>query len=155
MMETFMRRAIALADEGMQGGHGGPFGAVVVKDGVIVGEGFNRVLSAHDPTAHGEVVAIRDACLKMGTHDLSGCEIHTTGEPCPMCLAAIYWARIECIHYGFTILDAASVGFDDVNFHEELRKPAKQRKVPSRQCCHSEALELLQRYRSLPNTQLY
>jgi guanine deaminase len=155
MNQIFMKRAIDLADQGMQGGHGGPFGAVVVKENVIVGEGFNCVLSAHDPTAHGEVVAIRDACAKLHTHDLSGCEIHTTGEPCPMCLAAIYWARIDRIHYGFTIEDAASVGFDDLNFHKELQKPAGQRKVVAIQCCHTEALELLERYRSLPDVRLY
>ena len=110
----FMQRAIELAKSGMLAGHGGPFGAVIVRDGEIIGEGWNQVLRNNDPTAHGEVTAIRDACNKLGDFKLTGCEIHTTGEPCPMCLGAIHWARIDRIYYGFSIKDAATAGFDDV-----------------------------------------
>ncbi len=155
MKETFMLRAIELAKNGMKEGDGGPFGAVVVKDDLIIGEGWNQVLSQPDPTAHGEVMAIRDASKRMGTHNLEGCEIYTTGEPCPMCLGAIYWARIKSIYYGFDIEDAAGVGFDDVHFHEELSKTPDQRNVPSRQICKSAALKLLEAYERNPSKELY
>ena len=155
MKETFMLRAIELAKNGIQEGDGGPFGAVVVKDGLIIGEGWNQVLSRPDPTAHGEVMAIRDASRRMGTHNLEGCHIYTTGEPCPMCLGAIYWARIERIYYGFGIEDAASAGFDDVRFHEELLKTPDKRSVPSLQICRSAALKLLEAYEKKSNKELY
>jgi len=150
-----MLRAIELAREGMQEGDGGPFGAVIVKDGQIVGEGWNQVLNTPDATAHGEIMAIRDACQRMGTHHLEGCEIYTTGEPCPMCLGAIYWARIEKIYYGFTISDAAGVGFDDVNFHLELLKPAEERSIRATQLCQTDALRLLANYEAIPNKRIY
>ena len=137
-----MRRAIALARQGMHAGAGGPFGAVVVRDGEIVGEGWNRVIGSNDPTAHGEVTAIRDACGKLGTFSLAGCEIHTTGQPCPMCLGAIHWARIERIYYGFRIEDAAAIGFDDREFFRQMGLPAEQRRIPSLELCRAEALEL-------------
>lgn len=155
MKEAFMLRAIELAREGMQEGTGGPFGAVVVKKDSIVGEGWNRVLSEQDPTAHGEIMAIRDACHRLGSFHLDGCEIYTTGEPCPMCLGAIYWARIERIYFGFSILDAARVGFDDVHFHHELQKPTAQRRIPSAQLCESAALQLLANYEAIPNRKSY
>lgn len=155
MKEAFMLRAIELAREGMQEGSGGPFGAVVVQNGVIVGEGWNQVLSQKDPTAHGEIMAIRDACHRLGKFHLEGCEIYTTGEPCPMCLGAIYWARLDRIYYGFSIGDAARVGFDDVHFHREIQKPPKERRIPREQLCESDALKLLANYEAIPNRKAY
>ena len=127
----FMRHAIALAYQGMSGGHGGPFGAVIVKDGEIVGQGHNRVLSSSDPTAHAEVTSIRDASKNLQHFDLSGAEIYVNALPCPMCMSAIFWARIGKVHYGATPADVAAIGFDDQAFYEELAKPAEQRKVPA------------------------
>ncbi|MBK1882534.1 nucleoside deaminase [Luteolibacter pohnpeiensis] len=152
---SFMMRAIELARQGMLGGAGGPFGAVVVKNGQIVGEGWNQVLSTNDPTAHGEVTAIRDACRNLATWSLEGCEIHTTGEPCPMCLGAIHWARIGCIYYGFGIEDAARIGFDDRAFFREFSLPVEQRKIPSTTSCREAALRLADEYTQLPLKQLY
>jgi tRNA(Arg) A34 adenosine deaminase TadA len=128
--EAFMRRALALAREGMNGNAGGPFGAVIVKHGRIVGEGCNRVTSTNDPTAHAEVVAIREACQALGTFDLSGCEIYASCEPCPMCLAAIYWARLQRIHYANTRADAARIGFDDDHIYREFALPMERRAIP-------------------------
>ena len=127
----FMRRALALSRAGMETGHGGPFGAVIVKDGVIVGEGHNRVLSTNDPTAHGEVVAIRDASASLGTFKLDGCSIYVIGVPCPMCMAAIYWARLERIYYVLVPADAEAIGFDDQEFYRQLEKPLADRAVPA------------------------
>ena len=112
--QEFMRRAIALSAERMRAGLGGPFGALVVRDGAVIAEGFNQVTTANDPTAHAEVSAIREACRVVGDFSLAGCEIYTSCEPCPMCLSAIYWARIERIYYANTRHDAAAIGFDDV-----------------------------------------
>ena len=117
-----MRRAIELAVEGMRANQGGPFGAVVVRDGVIVGEGFNRVLGTNDPTAHAEIQAIRAASSKLGTFELRGCELYTSCEPCPMCLAAAYWARVERVHYACERSDAARAGFDDSFLYDEIGK---------------------------------
>lgn len=153
--ELFMLRAIELASFGVAEGHGGPFGAVVVKDNQIVGEGWNRVLGKSDPTAHGEIVAIRDACKRLGTHSLEGCEIYTTGEPCPMCLGAIYWARLDHIYFGFSIGDAQRIGFDDVDFHEELKKSPENRKIQATQLCRESAIKLLRSYQENPDKQLY
>ena len=114
----FMREAITEAREGIRSRHGGPFGTVIVKDGKIVGRGHNRVLLLHDPTCHGEVAAIRDAGQNLGTHDLSGCELYTTGEPCHMCLCACLWANISRIYYGCTIEDNSIIGFRDGKFDE-------------------------------------
>ncbi|MBO4394861.1 MAG: nucleoside deaminase [Eubacterium sp.] len=108
-----MREAIAEAAEGIHAGHGGPFGSVIVRDGKIVGRGHNRVLINHDPTCHGEVAAIRDAGAQLKTHDLSGCELYTTGEPCPMCLCACMWANIEKVYYGCSLDENAEIGFRD------------------------------------------
>ena len=153
--EMFMRRAIDLARAGMNQGAGGPFGAVVVKDGVIVGEGWNRVLANNDPTAHGEITAIRDACEKLGTFSLDGCEIHTTGQPCPMCLGAIHWARIGKIYYGFRIEDAAEIGFDDSEFFQQMSLLPEQRAIPSQELCREQALVLAREYSASPDKQLY
>lgn len=127
--EKFMRRAISLAKQGMSEGAGGPFGAVVVKDDEIIGEGFNRVTSTNDPTAHAEVVAIRRACEKLGDFQLDGCVIYTSCEPCPMCLGAIYWARPEKIFYAATREDAAQIGFDDQFIYEEIEKNFEHRQM--------------------------
>ncbi len=153
--EFFMRRAIELARQGMRRGDGGPFGAVVVRDGEIVGEGWNRVLATNDPTAHGEMCAIRDACAKAADFSLEGCEIHTTGEPCPMCLGAIYWARISRIHYGFRIEDAAEMGFGDTDYHEQIRLAPELRRIPSGVLCREESLELAREYTLLPHRRAY
>lgn len=153
--ESYMRRAIELARQGMNQGAGGPFGAVVVKDGNIVGEGWNRVVGTNDPTAHGEVTAIRDACAKLETFSLEGCEIHTTGQPCPMCLGAIQWARIGRIYYGFRIEDAAAIGFDDTEFFRQMLLPPGERMIPSEESCREEALELAAEYLRLPDRRPY
>jgi guanine deaminase len=153
--ENFMRRAIELARQGMNQGAGGPFGAVIVKDGEIVGEGWNQVVGTHDPTAHGEISAIRDACTRLGTFSLDGCEIHTTGQPCPMCLGAIHWARIHKIYYGFRIEDAAEIGFDDSEFFRQMVLPLSERMIPAKELCREEALILARDYTLLPNKQHY
>ncbi|HMU97580.1 MAG TPA: nucleoside deaminase [Chitinophagales bacterium] len=126
----FMQRAIELSEMGMQTGSGGPFGCVVVKNGKIVGEGFNQVTSTNDPTAHAEVVAIRNACKNLNTFQLEGCEIYTSCEPCPMCLGAIYWARPEKIYYANSREDAKAIGFDDSFIYDEIPLAMHQRKIP-------------------------
>ena len=153
--EVFMRRAIELARRGMNQGAGGPFGAVVVRDGIIVGEGWNQVIATHDPTAHGEVMAIRDACARLGTFSLEGCEIHTTGQPCPMCLGAIQWARLGKIFYGFRIEDAAELGFDDTEFYRQMMLAPEERAIPAVESCREEAVELAREYTMLPGRQRY
>jgi len=150
-----MGRAIALARAGMRRGDGGPFGAVIVREGRIVGEGWNQVLSSRDPTAHGEVVAIRDACARLGTFVLDDCEIYTTGQPCPMCLGAIYWARLRAIHYGFRIEDAAAIGFDDREFFRQLALPVGDRRVTETEVAREAALALASEYATLPQVQTY
>ena len=126
-----MEKAIALATENVTTGRGGPFGAVIVRDGNIVATGTNLVTATNDPTAHAEVVAIRNACSDLSIFQLLGCHIYTSCEPCPMCLAAIYWARFDAIFYGSCAADAAAVGFDDAFLYEELKRPLSQRKIPT------------------------
>ncbi len=138
--ESFMAEAIRLSLQSVREGRGGPFGAVVVRDGVIVGRGANEVTSANDPTAHAEIVAIRTACAAMGTFQLNGCVIYTSCEPCPMCLGAIYWARPDAVYYANTQEDAAAIGFDDAFLYHELSLPAPARKLPLRQMMRDEAL---------------
>ncbi len=129
--KKFMGRAIELAREGMESGSGGPFGCVIARDGKIVGEGLNQVTSTNDPTAHAEVVAIRDACKNLNSFQLEGCVVYTSCEPCPMCLGAIYWARPEQIFMACNRNDAANAGFDDAFIYDELcSKDFEQRKVP-------------------------
>lgn len=128
--ERFMRRAIELSREGMRDGCGGPFAAVVVKDGRIVGEGTNRVTSGNDPTAHAEVVAIRQACTELGTYSLEGADIYASCEPCPMCVAAIYWAHISRVFYANTTSDAAEIGFDDQAICREVALDPPRRGLP-------------------------
>ena len=138
--EKFMRLAIDLSIENVKKG-GGPFGAVIVKDGEIVATGCNRVTSDNDPTAHAEVSAIRNASKALGTFDLSGCEIYSSCEPCPMCLGAIYWAHLDKLYYGNTKADAKNIGFDDQFIYEELELSPDKRKLPSKEMMHKEALE--------------
>lgn len=151
----FMRRAIELARTGMRRGDGGPFGAVVTRDGEILGEGWNQVIATKDPTAHGEIVAIRAACARTGSFSLAGCEIHTTGEPCPMCLGAIQWARLDRIHFGFRVEDAAAIGFDDREFFREMNLPPAERRIPSVESCRGEALALIDEYAGMPGRMPY
>ena len=140
MSADFMRRAIALAAANVCTAAGGPFAAVVVKDGLIVAEGTNRVTATNDPTAHAEVVAIREACRQLGSFQLAGCELYTTCEPCPMCLGAIYWARLDHVFYGCMETDAAAAGFDDRYIYEQMRLPIEARQLPMRQLLRDEAL---------------
>lgn len=153
--EKFMQYAINLGRKAMESGSGGPFGAIIVKDGTIIGEGWNQVLSNHDPTAHGEIVAIRDACRHSQMHDLSGCDIYTSGEPCPMCLGAIYWARLKKIYYGFNIAAAAATQFDDQFIFQELNKPSCERQIPAIQLYETEALQMLKEYSLNPQHIIY
>ena len=136
-----MREAIRLSIEKMQAGYGGPFGAVIVRDGEIIARGYNNVLSSNDPTAHAEVDAIRKACTTLGTHQLLDCELYTSCEPCPMCLGAIYWARPKAVYYGNTKHDAAKIGFDDEFIYEELEKPFHDRSIPMIPLLREEAWE--------------
>ncbi len=128
---VFMEKAIALATENVTSGRGGPFGAVIVRDGAIVATGANQVTATNDPTAHGEIVAIRNACTALGSFQLTGCHIYTSCEPCPMCLAAIYWARCEAIFYGSSAADAAAAGFDDAFLYEEMTRAVGEREIPA------------------------
>jgi guanine deaminase len=151
----FMRRAIALASENVRAARGGPFGAVIVKNGAIIGEGFNTVTRDNDPTAHAEVRAIRAACLALGTFTLKGCEIYSSCEPCPMCLSAIYWARIDRIWYGNTSADAARIAFDDAFLYREVALPAPARSIPSSIFLHDQAWESFQLWLDSPNKTPY
>lgn len=140
----FMQRAIELARSGMESGAGGPFGAVVVKDNKIIAEGWNKVTSSNDPTAHAEVTAIRAACEKLGTFQLDDCVIYTSCEPCPMCLGAIYWARPKKVYYGCNKQDAANIAFDDQFIYDEIEAPINSRQIPFQQMSQSAALEVFQ-----------
>jgi tRNA(Arg) A34 adenosine deaminase TadA len=146
MDKKFMQRAIDIAFLGVDSGKGGPFGAVVVKDGVIVGEGSNEVTSTADPSAHAEVVAIRRACSSLGEFQLDGCELYTTCEPCPMCIGAIYWARPDKVYYGSTKEDAAAIGFDDNFIYNEIDLAMKDRKIPFVQMDRSETISLFEKW---------
>ncbi|KAA9339471.1 nucleoside deaminase [Hymenobacter busanensis] len=136
----FMREAIRLSIEQMQAGSGGPFGAVVVKDGQIIARGFNQVTSTNDPTCHAEVDVIRKACKELGTFQLTDCDLYTSCEPCPMCLGAIYWARPRRVFYGNTKADAAAIGFDDQFIYDEIEQPLSDRSIPMTQLLRDEAL---------------
>lgn len=153
--ERFMHQAIALSRRGMEAGDGGPFGAVIVKEGQVVGEGWNRVLVAKDPTAHGEIVAIRDTCKKLASFNLTGCELYTSSQPCPMCLGAIYWARIDRVYYGNSVKDAAAIGFDDESFYEQLTRPSHMRQVPEVQVLGDEAIQVFRDYAKKPGRVTY
>jgi guanine deaminase len=154
MSADFMRRAIALALENIRAG-GGPFGAVVAKDGRIIAEGVNRVTSTNDPTAHAEIVAIREACRTLRDFQLSGCDLYTTCEPCPMCLGAIYWARPSRIIFAATAGDAAAAGFDDAFIYDELKHPPASRRIPMTQLLHHESLSVFSAWKQQPNKTPY
>jgi len=144
----FMEKAIALATENVTSGRGGPFGAVIVRNEEVVGTGANLVTATNDPTAHGEIVAIRNACTSLGTFQLSGCHIYTSCEPCPMCLAAIYWARCDAIFYGSCAADAAAAGFDDAFLYEEIKRPINERKIPAVNLLPEKAISSFNAWRS-------
>jgi guanine deaminase len=151
MDNRFMARAIQLSLDNVVSGNGGPFGAVIVKDGHVIAEGVNRVTATNDPTAHAEVVAIREACAKAGGFLLKGCEIYTSCEPCPMCLGAIYWARLDRIYYGNVAADAAAVGFDDSFIYHEFAQPFSGRKIPMVPLMREQALAAFRAWQQLPN----
>lgn len=144
--EKFMRRAIALAQIGIDSNAGGPFGAVIVKNGEIIAEGNNRVTSTNDPTAHAEIVAIRNACEKLGTFQLEECTIYTSCEPCPMCLGAIYWARPKKVFIAGTREDAANVGFDDQFIYEEIEKDLSERHIKTEHLLREEAIKVFENW---------
>ncbi|MGA7524500.1 MAG: nucleoside deaminase [Acidobacteriaceae bacterium] len=150
-----MRRAIALASDNVRQGLGGPFGAVIVRDGVIVGEGANAVARISDATAHAEIVAIRDACRRLKTFSLAGAEIYTSCEPCPMCLAAIYWSHIDRIWYANTSADAARIAFDDAALYREFTLPASERRIPSAALLRDQAWESFQLWLDSPKKTPY
>lgn len=142
--ETYMQRAIDLARNGMESGAGGPFGCVIVKNDVIIAEGWNKVTSTNDPTAHAEVTAIRIACEQLGSFQLQGCVIYTSCEPCPMCLGAIYWARPEAVYYGCDKVDAAAIAFDDQFIYDEIDAPIHARSIPFQQIAQNDAIAVFE-----------
>ena len=155
MGNPFMARAIQLSLDNIRSGRGGPFGAVVVKDGTIVAEGTNQVTSTNDPTAHAEVLAIRDACKKLRVFELEGCEIYSSCEPCPMCLGAIYWARLSRIYFANAAADASKIGFDDSLIYREIAQRHPQRKIPMIQLMREEALAAFRAWEDKPDKIAY
>jgi guanine deaminase len=151
MDNSFMARAIQLSIENVRSGRGGPFGTVVVKDGAIISEATNQVTATNDPTAHAEVLAIRNACKKLGVFDLQGCEIYTSCEPCPMCLGAIYWARLTRVYFANTAADASKVGFDDSAIYREIAQPHAKRQIPMIQMMRKDALAAFREWQDKPN----
>lgn len=150
-----MEMAIRLSAEGMEKGEGGPFGAIVVQGDEVVGRGWNQVLRTNDPTAHAEVMAIRDACKNLGTFQLHDCEIYTSCEPCPMCLGAIYWARPQRVYFANTKADAAAIDFDDSFIYEEINMPLPQRKIPLISMPSEEALQVFKDWKAKGDKKLY
>ena len=153
--EKFMMEAIALSHKGIEDNEGGPFGCIVVKDDQIIGRGNNKVILTNDPTAHAEIIAIRDACTNIGCFQLDGCEIYTSCEPCPMCLGAIYWARPGVIYYANTRDDAAIIGFDDAMIYKEMGIDHELRKIPLINLCRSEAFEVFEHWSNKQDKTLY
>ena len=147
-MDKYMKIAVEQAREGINSGHGGPFGCVIVKDGKVIGKGHNEVIRINDPTRHGEMMAIRDACKTLGTFDLSGCELYTTAEPCPMCLGAILWANIEKVYYGCNISDTDAIGFRDKIFFSESHSI-------SQELDREECLEVFREYQQIEDKKSY
>jgi tRNA(Arg) A34 adenosine deaminase TadA len=154
MSNPFMARAIQLSIDNVSRG-GGPFGAVIVKNDEIVAEGFNRVTETNDATAHAEVVAIREACAKLATFELKGCEIYSSCEPCPMCLGAIYWAHIDRIFFAAIADDASKIGFSDSHIYDEVRQPILQRSIPTTQMMRDEALAAFRAWNEKPDRTVY
>ncbi|HTR82807.1 MAG TPA: nucleoside deaminase [Bacteroidota bacterium] len=146
-----MKEAIELSLRNIREGKGGPFAALVVKNGTVVARGANLVTSTNDPTAHAEVVAIREACKALGTFQLTGCEVYSTCEPCPMCLGAIYWARPDKIFYASTHIDAAHIGFDDLFIYDEISRPISSRKIPMEQMMRDDALIAFEEWQKMQN----
>jgi tRNA(Arg) A34 adenosine deaminase TadA len=155
MGNVFMARAIELSVENVRSGRGGPFGAVIVKDGSVVAEGANQVTSSNDPTAHAEVIAIREACRKLGVFELKDCELYTSCEPCPMCLGAIYWARLSRLYFASVAADASQAGFDDSFIYHEFAQPHSERGIPMVQMMREEALAGFRAWQEKPNKTLY
>ncbi len=150
-----MQAAIELSEKGISEEKGGPFGAVVVKDGEIIGRGYNQVAAANDPTAHAEIIAIREACKKLHSFQLTGCEIYTSCEPCPMCIGAIYWARPERVYFANTREDAAAIGFDDSFIYGEIRKPLAERKIKMIRMDREEAQRVFKQWMAKANKIVY
>jgi guanine deaminase len=146
-----MQQAIALATENVVSGHGGPFGAVIVRDGEVIATGVNRVTANNDPTAHAEMMAIRTACEALKDFQLTGCEVYTSCEPCPMCLSALYWSRCDAIYFGNSAADAAAAGFDDSFLYAEVARPVEQRKIPTMRLLGEEAIESFNAWRAQTN----
>jgi tRNA(Arg) A34 adenosine deaminase TadA len=147
----FMERAIQLSLENVRSGRGGPFGCVIAKDGDLIAEGVNEVTASNDPTAHAEIIAIRRASQKLGCFELAGCELYSSCEPCPMCLSAIYWARIERIYFANLTADAARIGFDDSAIYAELKRPPAQRRIQMIQMMREEALAAFREWETQPD----
>ncbi|MFP4083489.1 MAG: nucleoside deaminase [Desulfonatronovibrio sp.] len=147
--QLFMEKAIALSEKNLEMLHGGPFGAVVVKDNQVIGQGYNQVILTNDPTAHAEIVAIRQACAQLGSYSLQGCSVYSSCEPCPMCLGAIYWARPANLYYACTRRDAGLIGFDDYLFYQEMEKPGDQRIIKTSQIMRDQAYEIFKRWQKL------
>ncbi len=146
----FMRQAIALATGNVTSGRGGPFGALVVKDGAVISTGANQVTATNDPTAHAEVTAIRNACKALGSFRLDGCDVYTSCEPCPMCVAALYWSHCRTIFYGNNAQDAAKIGFDDAFLYDEMKKPLGERALPIVNLLPEEAWESFAAWQNSP-----
>ncbi|MDF2157473.1 nucleoside deaminase [Algoriphagus sp. CAU 1675] len=155
MQKHFMQMAIDLGKEGMEAGKGGPFGCVIVKDGKVIGKGCNNVLKTNDPTAHAEVVAIREACKTLGNFQLDNCEIYASCEPCPMCLGAIFWARPARVFYAGTKEDAADAGFDDEFIYREIELNPSDRKIPMLTMMREEAQKVFEIWKNLEDKTLY
>ena len=153
--DNFMKAAIDLSREKMAGGDGGPFGAIIVKDGKVVGRGWNRTVAENDPTAHAEIVAIRDACRALGTYELTGCELYSSCEPCPMCMTAAMWARLDKVYFGAGRADAKDAGFDDEYFYDEIEKPPGERDLPAEQLLRDYAVRALEEWKLLPDKVIY
>jgi tRNA(Arg) A34 adenosine deaminase TadA len=151
----FLKLAIALAAEKSRSGRNGPFGAVVVKAGRVIGRGWNRVVEDADPTAHAEVVAIREACRRLRTHVLAGCTLYASCEPCPLCLAALYWARIDRVVFACNRRDAAAAGFDDERIYREAAKPPGKREIPFKQILRRSGLQVLRKWMANPRRVAY
>jgi tRNA(Arg) A34 adenosine deaminase TadA len=149
--QKFLERAIELSREGMRSGKGGPFGCVIVKDGKIIGEGWNQVATSNDPTAHAEVVAIRNACKTLNSFQLTGCDVYASCEPCPMCLGAIYWARPERVFYANTKEDAAAIHFDDQFIYDEIEKTDENRSIVFIHEPHLKAIEVFEEWKTMEN----
>ncbi len=155
MSDSFLQRAITLALENVNSGQGGPFAALIVKDGKIIAEAVNRVTSSNDPTAHAEIEAIRNACRVLANFQLSGCDLYSSCEPCPMCLGAIYWARPDRVYYAATAADAAAAGFDDAFIYDELRRAPNTRRLFITHVSHPEALRPFQAWLSSSSKKPY